>query len=158
MNPIGLPDEFHPPFWKSDGDAADDARRRRCASTSRPGSSLSVPARGAGAMVRCGEDRRRVPTWTPSSMPPPRPWMRLPCRGFSRFLQEKVELVHLINSNLDGPAEDTLHDSRWDMPHPACRSLIEAWHWRRSMLRDMAALDSLASIRAGLYVQDEVPP
>ena len=45
--------------------------------------------------------------------------------AFSRFLQEKVELVYLITSNLTALLEDTLHDSRWDMPYLGMQVLIE---------------------------------
>ncbi|GAA2894052.1 ferritin-like domain-containing protein [Streptosporangium fragile] len=44
---------------------------------------------------------------------------------FSRFLQEKVGLVYPINTKLRELLDDTLRDSRWDMPYLGMQVLIE---------------------------------
>jgi hypothetical protein len=44
---------------------------------------------------------------------------------FSKFLQDKVELVYPINSKLQELLNDTLSDSRWDMPYLGMQVLIE---------------------------------
>jgi hypothetical protein len=44
---------------------------------------------------------------------------------FSRFLHEKVGMVYPINANLQGLLNDTLTDSRWDMPYLGMQVLIE---------------------------------
>ena len=44
---------------------------------------------------------------------------------FSRFLQEKVQLVYPINPHLQALLATTLSDSRWDMPYLGMQVLIE---------------------------------
>ncbi|WP_067826187.1 ferritin-like domain-containing protein [Actinomadura kijaniata] len=44
---------------------------------------------------------------------------------FSRFLQEKIGMVYPINTNLQGLLDETLGDSRWDMPYLGMQVLIE---------------------------------
>ena len=44
---------------------------------------------------------------------------------FGRFLQEKVGMVYPINENLTALLDDTLRDSRWDMPYLGMQVLIE---------------------------------
>jgi hypothetical protein len=44
---------------------------------------------------------------------------------YSRFLQEKVGLLYPINDNLKALLNDTLTDSRWDMPYLGMQVLIE---------------------------------
>ncbi|HEY3752296.1 MAG TPA: ferritin-like domain-containing protein [Pseudonocardiaceae bacterium] len=44
---------------------------------------------------------------------------------YSRFLQEKVGLLYPINDNLKALLDDTLTDSRWDMPYLGMQVLIE---------------------------------
>jgi para-aminobenzoate N-oxygenase AurF len=44
---------------------------------------------------------------------------------FSRFLQEKVGMVYPINTNLQDLLNETLTDSRWDMPYLGMQVLIE---------------------------------
>ncbi|REF00877.1 ferritin-like domain-containing protein [Thermomonospora umbrina] len=44
---------------------------------------------------------------------------------FSRFLREKVGMVYPINSQLQNLLNDTLADSRWDMPYLGMQVLIE---------------------------------
>ncbi|HWC82286.1 MAG TPA: ferritin-like domain-containing protein [Pseudonocardiaceae bacterium] len=44
---------------------------------------------------------------------------------YSRFLQEKVGLLYPINDNLKALLDDTLSDSRWDMPYLGMQVLIE---------------------------------
>jgi hypothetical protein len=44
---------------------------------------------------------------------------------FSRFLQEKMEMVYPINTKLQDLLNETLTDSRWDMPYLGMQVLIE---------------------------------
>ena len=44
---------------------------------------------------------------------------------YARFLQEKVGLVYPINTHLQALLNDTLSDSRWDMPYLGMQVLIE---------------------------------
>ncbi|MBZ4016831.1 ferritin-like domain-containing protein [Streptomyces purpurogeneiscleroticus] len=44
---------------------------------------------------------------------------------YSRFLQEKVGMLYPINDNLQSLLNDTLEDSRWDMPYLGMQVLIE---------------------------------
>ena len=44
---------------------------------------------------------------------------------YSRFLHEKVGLVYPINDQLQALLNDTLRDSRWDMPYLGMQVLIE---------------------------------
>ena len=44
---------------------------------------------------------------------------------FARFLHEKVGLLYPINGQLQALLEDTLNDSRWDMPYLGMQVLIE---------------------------------
>ncbi|MCU1692767.1 MAG: hypothetical protein JWM64_1858 [Frankiales bacterium] len=44
---------------------------------------------------------------------------------YARFLQEKIGMVYPINDNLSRLLEETLRDSRWDMPYLGMQVLIE---------------------------------
>ncbi|QFG24357.1 ferritin-like domain-containing protein [Actinomadura sp. WMMB 499] len=44
---------------------------------------------------------------------------------FSKFLQEKIGLVYPINTKLQDLLDETLSDSRWDMPYLGMQVLIE---------------------------------
>ncbi|GGW19145.1 ferritin-like domain-containing protein [Streptomyces capoamus] len=44
---------------------------------------------------------------------------------YGRFLHEKIGLVYPINDNLRSLLDDTLRDSRWDMPYLGMQVLIE---------------------------------
>jgi hypothetical protein len=44
---------------------------------------------------------------------------------YARFLQEKIGLVYPINGQLQALLDDTLTDSRWDMPYLGMQVLIE---------------------------------
>ncbi len=44
---------------------------------------------------------------------------------FARLLHEKMGIVYPINSNLDNLLQQTLSDSRWDMPYLGMQVLIE---------------------------------
>ena len=44
---------------------------------------------------------------------------------YARFLHEKVGLLYPINGQLQALLEDTLNDSRWDMPYLGMQVLIE---------------------------------
>ncbi|MEU0270512.1 ferritin-like domain-containing protein [Streptomyces sp. NPDC006307] len=44
---------------------------------------------------------------------------------YGRFLHEKIGMLYPINDNLQGLLNDTLRDSRWDMPYLGMQVLIE---------------------------------
>lgn len=44
---------------------------------------------------------------------------------YSRFLHEKIGLLYPVNPNLQSLLDDTLRDSRWDMPYLGMQVLIE---------------------------------
>jgi hypothetical protein len=44
---------------------------------------------------------------------------------YARFLKEKLELMYPVNPNLQALLNDTLTDSRWDMPYLGMQVLIE---------------------------------
>ncbi len=57
---------------------------------------------------------------------------------YARFLQEKIGLLYPINDNLSKLLEETLTDSRWDMPYLGMQVLIEGLALAAfGMLRDM---------------------
>jgi len=57
---------------------------------------------------------------------------------YARFLQEKVGLLYPINRHLKGLLDDTLTDSRWDMPYLGMQVLIEGLALAAfGMLRDI---------------------
>jgi len=57
---------------------------------------------------------------------------------YARFLQEKVQLVHPINRYLKALLDNTLTDSRWDMPYLGMQVLIEGLALAAfGLLRDM---------------------
>ncbi len=57
---------------------------------------------------------------------------------YARFLQEKIGLLYPINDNLSKLLEQTLTDSRWDMPYLGMQVLIEGLALAAfGMLRDM---------------------
>jgi hypothetical protein len=76
--------------------------------------------------------------------------------AFSRFLQEKIDLVYPINKHLTALLDDTLRDSRWDMPYLGMQVLIEGLALAAfGVLRDMSAPDSLAKSVLAYVMQDE---
>ncbi|MFD3334422.1 ferritin-like domain-containing protein, partial [Streptomyces sp. NPDC058700] len=44
---------------------------------------------------------------------------------YGRFLHDKIGMLYPINDNLKGLLDDTLRDSRWDMPYLGMQVLIE---------------------------------
>jgi hypothetical protein len=75
---------------------------------------------------------------------------------FARFLQEKVGLVYPINKHLTALLDDTLRDSRWDMPYLGMQVLIEGLALAAfGVLRDMAPQGSLAKQLLAYVMQDE---
>ncbi|MFP5219704.1 MAG: ferritin-like domain-containing protein [Actinomycetes bacterium] len=74
---------------------------------------------------------------------------------YARFLQEKVELVYPINPSLKSLLDDTLSDSRWDMPYLGMQVLIEGLALAAfGLLRDMTTQPLPKQILA-YVMQDE---
>ena len=126
MNPIGLPDELHPLF----GSPAWGGRRRQAPRRDAHHNAawnFSQFLHGEqGAMVCAAKIVEVVPDMdakfyaATQTMDEARH-----VEAFSRFLQEKVGLVYPINTNLSSLLNDTLNDSRWDMPYLGMQVLIE---------------------------------
>jgi hypothetical protein len=74
---------------------------------------------------------------------------------YARFLQEKVGLVYPINPHLKSLLDDTLSDSRWDMPYLGMQVLIEGLALAAfGVLRDLATAPLAKQILA-YVMQDE---
>jgi len=74
---------------------------------------------------------------------------------YSRFLQDKVGLVYPINPYLKSLLDDTLSDSRWDMPYLGMQVLIEGLALAAfGVLRDMTTKPLPKQILA-YVMQDE---
>lgn len=65
---------------------------------------------------------------------------------YSRFLQEKVGLLYPINPHLKALLDDTLADSRWDLPYLGMQVLIEGLALAAfGVLRDLTPVPLLFS-------------
>jgi P-aminobenzoate N-oxygenase AurF len=74
---------------------------------------------------------------------------------YARFLHEKVGLLYPINSQLQALLNDTLSDSRWDMPYLGMQVLIEGLALAAfGLLRDMTSKPLPRQILA-YVMQDE---
>jgi hypothetical protein len=74
---------------------------------------------------------------------------------FSRYLHEKIELLYPVNYYLQSLLEDTLEDSRWDMPYLGMQVLIEGLALAAfGVLRDMVT-DPLVKQILAYVMQDE---
>ena len=74
---------------------------------------------------------------------------------YARFLQEKMGLVYPINPHLKSLLDDTLSDSRWDMPYLGMQVLIEGLALAAfGIFRDLATTQLPKQILAYI-MQDE---
>jgi len=74
---------------------------------------------------------------------------------YARFLQDKIGLVYPINGQLQALLNDTLNDSRWDMPYLGMQVLIEGLALAAfGMLRDVTTKPLPRQILA-YVMQDE---
>ncbi|ORW99179.1 ferritin-like domain-containing protein [Mycolicibacillus trivialis] len=157
MNPVGLPDEFHPLFGSPMWEAADDARRAEMRQHSQAWQFSQFLHGEQGAMVCAAKIVEVVPDLdakfyaATQTMDEARH-----VETFSRFLQEKVGLVYPINTNLTALLDDTLRDSRWDMPYLGMQVLIEGLALAAfGVLRDLVPPGSLAKQVLAYVMQDE---
>lgn len=157
MNPIGLPDEFHPLFGSPMWEAADEKRRAEMRRHSQAWQFSQFLHGEQGAMVCAAKIVEVVPDVdakfyaATQAMDEARH-----VEAFSRFLHEKVGLVYPINTNLSALLEDTLRDSRWDMPYLGMQVLIEGLALAAfGVQRDLARPDSLAKQLLAYVMQDE---
>jgi len=157
MNPIGLPDEFHPLFGSPMWEAADAARHAEMRRHFQSWQFSQFLHGEQGAMVCAAKIVEVVPDMdakfyaATQTMDEARH-----VEAFSRFLHEKVGMVYPINTNLTSLLDDTLRDSRWDMPYLGMQVLIEGLALAAfGVLRDLAAPDSLAKEVLGYVMQDE---
>ncbi len=157
MNPVGLPDEFHPLFGSPVWEAADDKRRAELRQHNQAWNFSQFLHGEQGAMVCAAKIVEVVPDMdakfyaATQTMDEARH-----VEAFSRFLQEKVGLVYPMNPNLNTLLADTLSDSRWDMPYLGMQVLIEGLALAAfGTLRDLAAPESLAKQLLAYVMQDE---
>ncbi|MCV7378922.1 aminobenzoate oxygenase [Mycobacterium alsense] len=157
MNPVGLPDEFHPLFASPMWEAADEARRDELRQHFQAWQFSQFLHGEQGAMVCAAKIVEVVPDLdakfyaATQTMDEARH-----VEAFSRFLQEKVGLVYPINKHLTALLDDTLRDARWDMPYLGMQVLIEGLALAAfGVLRDMAPQDSLAKKVLAYVMQDE---
>jgi len=74
---------------------------------------------------------------------------------YARFLKEKLGLMYPINSNLKALLDDTLSDSRWDIPYLGMQVLIEGLALAAfGLMRDMTQ-SSLPKQILAYVMQDE---
>lgn len=157
LNPVGLPDEFHPLFGSPMWDAADESRRAEMRQHSQAWQFSQFLHGEQGAMVCAAKIVEVVPDMdakfyaATQTMDEARH-----VEAFSRFLQEKVGLAYPINKNLTALLDDTLRDSRWDMPYLGMQVLIEGLALAAfGTLRDLAPQGSLAKQLLAYVMQDE---
>jgi hypothetical protein len=157
MNPIGIPDEFHPLFGSPVWEAADDKRRAEFRQHNQAWNLSQFLHGEQGAMVCAAKIVEVVPDMdakfyaATQTMDEARH-----VEAFSRFLQDKVGLVYPINTNLTALLNDTLTDSRWDMPYLGMQVLIEGLALAAfGTMRDIAAPNSLAKQLLAYVMQDE---
>lgn len=156
-NALAVPTEFHPlfgsPVWEAAGEARQTEMRQHFQAWQ-----LSQFLHGEqGAMVCAAKIVEIVPDMdakfyaATQTMDEARH-----VEAFSRFLQDKVDMVYPINKHLTALLDDTLHDSRWDMPYLGMQVLIEGLALAAfGVLRDMAAPNSLAKQLLAYVMQDE---
>ncbi|MGB8407550.1 MAG: ferritin-like domain-containing protein [Mycobacterium sp.] len=157
MNPIGLPDQFHPLFGSPMWEAADEARQAEMRHHFQSWQFSQFLHGEQGAMVCAAKIVEVVPDLdskfyaATQTMDEARH-----VEAFGRFLRDKVGLVYPINTNLTALLGDTLRDSRWDMPYLGMQVLIEGLALAAfGVLRDMAAPGSLAKQVLAYVMQDE---
>jgi len=157
MNPIGLPDEFHPLFGSPMWESADEKRRAEMRQHSQAWQFSQFLHGEQGAMVCAAKIVEVVPDLdakfyaATQTMDEARH-----VETFSRFLLEKVGVVYPVNKNLSVLLEDTLRDSRWDMPYLGMQVLIEGLALAAfGVQRDLAAPNSLAKQVLAYVMQDE---
>ncbi len=156
-NPVGLPDEFHPLFGSPMWDAADESQRAELRQHFQSWQFSQFLHGEQGAMVCSAKIVEVVPDMdakfyaATQTMDEARH-----VEAFARFLQEKVGLVYPINKHLTALLDDTLRDSRWDMPYLGMQVLIEGLALAAfGVLRDMAPPESLAKQLLAYVMQDE---
>src|SRR6476620_10448401 len=156
MNPIRMPDEFHPLFGSPMWEAADEARHAEMRQHFQAWQFSQFLHGEQGAMVCAAKIVEVVPDLdakfyaATQTMDEARH-----VETFGRFLQEKVGLVYPINTNLTSLLDDTLSDSRWDMPYLGMQVLIEGLALAAfGVMRDLTAMPLPKQILA-YVMQDE---
>ena len=157
MNPIGLPDELHPLFGSPAWEAADDKLRAEMHHHNAAWNFSQFLHGEQGAMVCAAKIVEVVPDMdakfyaATQTMDEARH-----VETFSRFLQEKIGLVYPINKHLTALLDDTLRDSRWDMPYLGMQVLVEGLALAAfGVQRDLAAPGSLGKQVLAYVMQDE---
>ncbi|WP_445168231.1 ferritin-like domain-containing protein [Mycolicibacterium sp. Dal123E01] len=157
MNPVGIPDEFHPLFGSPAWESADEKFRAQMRQHNQAWNFSQFLHGEQGAMVCAAKIVEVVPDIdakfyaATQTMDEARH-----VEAFSRFLQEKIGLVYPINTNLSALLADTLSDSRWDMPYLGMQVLIEGLALAAfGVQRDMASEGSLAKQLLAYVMQDE---
>jgi len=123
---FGLPDQASPlfgtPYWDKLGDSGRREMRKHVASWQF--SQFLHGEQGAmicaARIVECAPDLDAKFYSATQTMDEARH-----VETFSRFLHDKLGLVYPINDQLQALLEETLRDSRWDMPYLGMQVLIE---------------------------------
>lgn len=156
-NPVGVPDEFQGLFGSPAWEAADEKRRTEFRQHNAAWSFSQFLHGEQGALICAAKIVEVVPDMdakfyaATQTMDEARH-----VEAFSRFLQEKIGMVYPINKNLSALLQDTLNDSRWDMPYLGMQVLIEGLALAAfGVQRDLAAPDSLAKQLLAYVMQDE---
>lgn len=156
-NPIGIPDEFHPLFGSPVWDSADEKRRAEFRRHNQAWNLSQFMHGEQGALICAAKIVEVVPDMdakfyaATQTMDEARH-----VEAFAKFLQDKVGLVYPINTNLSSLLQDTLNDSRWDMPYLGMQVLIEGLALAAfGTMRDIAAPGSLAKQLLAYVMQDE---
>ncbi|BBZ66057.1 hypothetical protein MINS_14860 [Mycolicibacterium insubricum] len=157
MNPLGLPDEVLPLFGSPMWESADDKLRAAMRQHSQAWQFSQFLHGEQGAMMCAAKIVEVVPDMdakfyaATQTMDEARH-----VETFSRFLQEKIGLVYPINKNLTALLDDTLRDSRWDMPYLGMQVLVEGLALAAfGVQRDLAAPGSLGKQVLAYVMQDE---
>ncbi len=157
MNPLGLPDEVLPLFGSPMWESADDKLRAAMRQHSQAWQFSQFLHGEQGAMMCAAKIVEVVPDMdakfyaATQTMDEARH-----VETFSRFLQEKIGLVYPINKHLTALLDDTLRDSRWDMPYLGMQVLVEGLALAAfGVQRDLAAPGSLGKQVLAYVMQDE---
>lgn len=130
MNPIGMPDQFHPLFGSPAWESADERRRAEMRQHNQAWNFSQFLHGEQGAMVCAAKIVEVVPDMdakfyaATQTMDEARH-----VEAFSRFLQEKVGLVYPINTNLSALLADTSTTRAGICLIWGCRSSSRDWLW-----------------------------
>ena len=156
MNPIGLPDEFHPLFGSPMWDAADDARRAVMRQHFQAWQLSQFLHGEQGALICTAKIVQQVPRVDAKFYAATQVIDEARhVETYSRLLHEKFDLVYPITPTLKRLLNDVLSDSRWDMTYLGMQVLIEGLALAAfAQIRDHSKNPLAAAVNA-YVMQDE---